>query len=92
MPASLKLNGKPLQLRPASPTVQKLKAFLDKSPADELLTNSELGVRIHTHRSTIKTSSVFGNSLLRGYSAKVGPIRYWGNPKAIAELRKQVAQ
>jgi hypothetical protein len=87
----LKLNGKPLELRPARPTETQISNFLDNAPADELYLAQDLAKKAHVGSSSLTPSSWCGD-LLRRYSARIGKLRYWGNPKAIAELLKQVAQ
>ena len=84
MAITLKLNGKAFDLNTPSPTETKLKAFLDKAPADEIYTVSELCRRAGIGSSTL------GRYRTAEYSAIVGKSRYWGNPKAIAELLRQV--
>jgi len=86
---ALKLNGKPLDLNPLTPSAQKVKAFLDKAPADELFTTAELAQKARAGRVEDQTQ-IFTRSL-PAYWERVSNRVLWGNPKAIAELRKQVA-
>lgn len=82
----LKLNGKPFQLHPTPPSVLKLTAALDKCPADELYLSADLA-KLGVSANSVGTYS----NLIPTYTCIVGKLRYYGNPKAIAELRKQVA-
>lgn len=77
----LKLNGKPFRVNGEG----VIRRFLDKSPHDELFTSAELQSR--TGSVHVKDRA----SKLPPYTFKVGVIRYWGNPKAIAALKAQVA-
>ena len=84
MAITLKLNGKAFDLNAPSPAETKLKAFLDKAPADEIYTLLEICRRAGIGSSTL------GRYRPAEYSAIVGKYRYWGNPKAIAELLRKV--
>jgi hypothetical protein len=86
----LKLNGKPLQLHPPTPTEVKIKGFLDKAPTDELYSSTELAKKAGVARSMVCDTG--NRDQFKGYSARLGQIRYWGNPKAIIELLKQVTK
>jgi len=88
-PKPLKLNGKPLRLRQPPPTIQRLCQFLDAAAADDLFSGSELAGRLKIHPQPLKTRNVWDDPALKGYSARIGGVRYWGNPAAIAELLRQ---
>lgn len=90
MAITLKLNGRPFDLHPARPTEAKIKALLDKAPADEILTTADLSCRLNSSRLTLRRNSAEYGAGLPAYTATVGHNRYWGNPKAIAELLRQV--
>lgn len=83
----LKLNGKPFSLHTEAPTTITVRKTLDKAPPDELFTTQELLKRAGVGRSSLVRGSGFDT-----YRLKVGPKVYWGHPKAIAELKKQVAR
>ena len=87
---SLKLNGKPLVLNDASPCTKKLVSFLNSTPADELFTAQELCRKGGFSLNTVKNVGLMDE--FKDLSLKAGRIRYWGSPKAIAELRRQVGQ
>lgn len=82
----LKLNGKPLDLSPKSPGVEAVRLFLDKLPQDEVLTTDVLVKRAKTSSSTCTKAK----QNMAGYSLVVGRNCYWGHPKAIQALKKQV--
>jgi len=82
-----KLDGKPLDLRPIPPSVIQVKLFLDKQKADDLFSTSELCKKTRVAERTLRQN----DESLIGYSLRVGVNRYWGNPKAISELQRQVA-
>jgi len=82
--SKLKLNGKPFNLKPASPTETKLLHFLSRAPVDEIYTIPELSKKTGCARCSIERCEA-----LAEFTTLLGPRRYWGNPKAIAELRRQ---
>lgn len=84
----LKLNGKPFDLRPLAPSIQKLLAYLDKSPQDEIFTAPELCTRAGVASDYLSQSDRL--KAFDGYTATVGRQRYMGHPKAIQELQKQL--
>ena len=89
----LKLDGKEFSLWRTNPTHTKLKDFLDKAAVDELYTGRELARKTGVASSTVSDYAkgfvdVFGGD----YTEKSGSVRYWGNPKAIAELRRQTVE
>lgn len=90
MPAiKLKLNGKGFDLKNAGGVMMRLQAFLDAAPTDELFDSMELAQRVETDRNNLTSGSIARNPKLSAYSARIGSARYWGNPKAIAELKRQ---
>lgn len=86
---ALKLNGKPLDLSPKSPATDALRAWLDKAPQDEVFTGDVLSEKVKICR----TSSLGRAKDLLGdkYTLVIRGTRYWGHPKAIQALRKQVS-
>lgn len=82
----LKLGGKPFSLTQPKPSVVVIKKFLDAAATDEIFTSQSL-------KDTAKVSNfdVYVSDLAE-YTQKLGRVRYWGHPKAIAELRRQVGQ
>lgn len=86
----LKIAGKPFAVKQATPTVQKVIAFLSKSPADELYTGPELAGKIRVSPSWVRNISA-GERELQPFTARVGVKRYYGSSKAIAELLRQIA-
>jgi hypothetical protein len=79
----LKLNGKPFDLCHPRPTEVKIRAFLDQAPADEIF-------KIEGSQLNMKACGKEYAESLPTYTARVGGARYWGNPKAIAELLRRV--
>lgn len=86
--APLKLGGRPLDLNPLPPSAVKLKAFLDKAPADELFTTADLAAKT---RIPVLAQNPNLFKMLDAYRSKLGNRMLWGNPRAIAELKRQVA-
>ncbi len=84
---ALKLNGKPLDLNPCQPALASVIQFLDKSAPDELFNTAELMSRARTARTTLSK----GADALTSYRFQIANKMYWGNPKAIAELKRQTA-
>jgi hypothetical protein len=81
----LKLNGKPIDVLSLKSDRESLLRFLDSSDADELFSKSELEKRGYTRSQLEK----WATNETR-YSCKIGQTRYWGNPKALRELDKQL--
>jgi hypothetical protein len=88
----LKLNGKPFDLRPLTPTLEKMRGLLDSSPADELFDTLQLSKLVGKSVKSLRSDNATFVDPLPEYTARVGTKRYWGNPKAIAELRRQTGQ
>jgi hypothetical protein len=84
--AVLKLNGKVLDLNPPSPSVVKLQGFLDAAAPDELFTCDELAKRAGVAVATIRSHAKIADA----YRHKAGAAMYYGHPKAVAELRRQM--
>jgi hypothetical protein len=84
---ALKLNGKPLDLTPKSSRVDALKAFLDAAPIDEIFDSATLSKIARVSSSAMHDAK----ERLAIYSLLLGRNRYWGHPKAIAELKRQTA-
>lgn len=83
----LKLNGRPLQLKQEPGAVRKVIALLDKSPEDEVFLTADVIQKSGVSSTSLSTAVRTGS--LNNHSALVGKHRYWGNPRAIAELVKQ---
>lgn len=90
MGITLKMRGKPFEAHPMRPTVKKLLDFLNKAPVDEIFTLASVAQRSGVAFSTLRSCNSYLAGLA-GFTEKVGGVRYYGHPKAIAELRRQVA-
>jgi hypothetical protein len=86
----LKVNGTTFNPHPPTPTQSKLISLLDKAPVDELYTPAELARRLGCSVCTFSDYMPRPGDPHAPYTAKVRHNRYWGNPKAIAELIRQV--
>jgi len=84
---SLKLDGERLVVKQSSPLLRRIKAFLDAAPPDDLFTMQKLARLIPCCDSRI--AHYTSSPELQGYSLPFGNRRYWGNPHAVAELRRQ---
>jgi hypothetical protein len=83
----LKLNGKPF---PEEATVaQRIISTLNAKPKDEVFTTDVLAQTVGIHSATLMQKGSTNSQLAR-FTAKIGRARYWGNPAAIQELRKQM--
>jgi hypothetical protein len=73
-------------LNPAAQHAETLRKHLDKSPADEVFTGRQLAAQIGTTRHAFRgaVASLPEQYLCRRNSSQ----SFYGNPKAIAELRK----
>jgi hypothetical protein len=85
---TLKVGGKVFDPNPPSPKLLAIVAYLDKKPADELMTGDQLAAALKTSRQYVDDLS--RHPRMSNYQQKTGKCRYFGNPKAIAELRRQV--
>jgi hypothetical protein len=92
MAIQLKMEGKLFSMARPKPTVVALQKFLDAAPADEIFTPSLLAPAVKINFKTLTSGDLHGAPELQPYTSRVGNYRYWGNPKAIAELRRQVGQ
>lgn len=89
----LKLGNKPFVLHPESPSVDKVRAFLEKQPKDKLFTSDgpkDQSLSLHANISANTIRQANFSAKLPGYSLKVGRNRYFGSKPAILALRKQV--
>ena len=85
-PTALKLNGKPFTVGGPSPSSLKVKAFLESLPQDELLTGREVAKRTGMSQGRVKLVGCDWPELKH----KVLHTNFYGSPKAIAELRRQL--
>lgn len=81
----MKLNGKPFQV--VLPPKDAAKRFLDRSGKDDVFTLAHLSAALKIPETTLKSAIHH----LPAYTFLLGRTRYFGNPAAIKELRKQVA-
>ena len=91
LPAGFKVNGSKVSNgnhSPISPRAKKMMAFLDRLPASELLTTSEITTQLGLSNSGSVTSA----SGTADYREKVDGKLFWGSRKSIAQLRKQLAE
>ena len=73
-----------------TPVVLALKKFLDSAPVDSVYATHELVVTVG-----IGSNSVLKAARMPEFSAyryRFGKVAYWGNPRAIAALRKAMAK
>jgi hypothetical protein len=85
----LKLNGRTLCLHKEKPSIVAVRQFLQKAPADELFTADEVARRAFLNHDQVRR---IARDLDDDITHRVGCIRYFGSPKAIAALRKQVEE
>ena len=90
MPIRLKLDGKPLDLNPPTPTETRIMGFLNKQPADDLFTPRELSSRAGVSYDHIR--HIGGSIRLETYSTTYRGLRIWGNPQAISVLLAGLAE
>lgn len=86
-PVTLKLNGKPLDLRRPAPLTEKIIKHLDSCPKDEIFPSEEVCVKLGANARYIKDHA--RDERVAPYTLAVGGKRYCGHPKAIAELKRQ---
>lgn len=84
MAVTLKLNGGPLVV--ALPSKDVARKFFDSKPG-EVFTLAYLATALNIAETTLKTALIG----MRECTYKIGATRYYGHPKAIAELRRQVS-
>jgi hypothetical protein len=89
-PIALKLNGKPLDLNPPRRALEKLAAFLEKLPNDELLTIGELVTRSNVGQSSIRDFRQ--DPKFSSYIHRASTLLYFGNPRAIVALKQFLAE
>ena len=82
-----KVNGKPTELINLGLVSAIVRKLLDDSPHDELLTNDEVSRRLGRDARVVAQQ----RQKLPAYHALAAGRSYWGNPKAIAELKRQLA-
>jgi len=85
--AQLKVDGKPLDLHSPPPMVCRIMAFLATLPDNEVMTSQKLLTSLGVSIASIEKASP--HKSLNTYKAKHAGRLYWGNPRAIAELRRQ---
>jgi hypothetical protein len=84
----LKLNGQPFNPYLRSPALLRVIQFFQSAPKDEIYTAREVAAKLRLHFSYLKDKAL--DPQLAPYSHLVGPKRYYGNPAAIAELKRQM--
>jgi hypothetical protein len=89
---TLRLDGKPLCLRPLSPTAERIRSLLDSLPATSLLTTAQLQQKIGAGETAVHRASKTLADYREPVNTNRGVSIYWGNPKAIAELRKELGR
>lgn len=82
----MKLDGKPLDIRKLAASKESLIRMLDGAPTDEIFSNVELAKKFGVDSSCINKYA----KDLQDYTVTLATARYWGNPKAIRELDKQL--
>lgn len=86
----MKLDGEPLELHPTPPSILKLIACLEKLPDNEVFSNPNV-----CRLSGIAPQSLAFHArdpALAAYREKgYRNMNLWGNPRAIAELRRRKA-
>lgn len=85
--AKLKLDGQPFTPKLAPRIV--IQKFLSESPADEVFTSRNLAEKTGLMQQQVKDSV---QAIWPDFHCIVARTRYWGNPKAIKELRRQVGE
>lgn len=90
-PVVLKVNGVAFSLRTVTESEKKLIDFFSRAPADDVFLPESLPRATGISRNVIDRHFRSGN-LSADFTAKVGKRRYYGNPKAIAELKRQAGQ
>lgn len=87
---TLKLDGKPLSLVRTPPSLVKMSTFLKSAPTDELFSAQELARVLKLSHHGMNEMRFTQAPELVDCTFKIGNTRYWGHPKAIAELKRQV--
>ena len=86
----LKLNGKPLLLRPPSPSTIRLIQTLNRKGANAIFLTDKIAQMTEIAPSYFGNPAFIKQKCLAPYTVRAGKLRYWGNPKAIVAFRKQV--
>ena len=71
------------------PQIQRTMTILESLPNNHLITSGELAERLGVVGLTGAFSSV---SVLLNYREKIGTKNFWGSPKTITNLRKQLLE
>lgn len=87
MPTTLRLRGRPFQAKPPAPATIAIVKFLDAAPSKEVFEVDQVANKTGFQIKTI--SSYAKSPMLADYSVRLGATRYWGNPKAIAQLKRE---
>lgn len=82
----LKLHGKPFDFAAPTPIAVRVRAFLDKQKDDDLLLTGDILAALNIRIRTLNNYTV--RDLADYYEIARGRNRYWGNKRAIAELRR----
>lgn len=89
-PVRLKLDGRAFEMKRTTPTGTKIQEFLSKAPADDLFSAAQIAQEVGVSPGSIKGRGAMLAESLEPYTAIFMGKRVWGNPKAIAELLRQV--
>lgn len=82
----LTVGGRPFELRRRKPAVEKLREFLDGSPDHEVFLTKDIP-------ASASTAFMFVSDPAHGaYVVKHSQMNYFGNPKAIARLKAEIAK
>ncbi len=85
----LKLDGKKFEINPMCEPLRKIFEVLDVSPHDELYSSEELNRKIGCGPTYVQ-HHVTNDPRFAAYSFRIKMRRYFGHPKAILALRKQI--
>lgn len=89
--AVLTINGKEaFSLRRTRPVFIKIKEYLDKAPHGNIDDNQTFMKKLDISKDS--TTHAASSEMFVDYTEKIGTIRYWGHPKAIAQLRLQLEE
>jgi hypothetical protein len=91
LPAGFKVNGSKIKhdcTIPVPPRVQKITTLLEKLPTTEVLTTSELLLRL----GVATGGYALQHPSLTEYREKVDNKLFWGSRKSIVQLRKQLSE
>jgi S-adenosylmethionine synthetase len=73
----------------ASPTIVKIKTFLDKK-TDQVFTTQVLRNILDLGSSALQRNDAPHNYFLKGYYHRIRMMGYWGNPKSISRFKRQL--